>query len=250
MQLIVDNLAVNYRMQGKGKPVLLIHGWGDSLTTYNDMSSGLAKKYQTVALDLPGFGGSQLPKEVWGLDEYCEFISHFLHKLEIIKPYAIIGHSNGGALAIRGLATGRLSADKLVLLAAAGVRNTHKLKKAATKAVAKTGKAAAFWLPNEQKQRLRLKLYGTIGSDMMVVPLLQETFKKTVSQDVQDDAAKLTLPTLLIFADNDPAIPLDDGKLYHSLIKGSKLAVLKGDDHFIHHDQKEMVERLVGEFLQ
>ena len=138
----------------------------------------------------------------------------------------------------------------MILLAAAGVRNTYKTRKAATKVIAKVGKAVTFWFPLEQKQKLRVKLYGTIGSDMMAVPALQETFKKTVSQDVQADAARLNLRCLLIFEDNDPAIPIKDGQIYHELIKGSELIVLPGNDHFIHHDQPEKVEKLIKEFLK
>ena len=250
MQIIVDDLAVNYRLNGDGRIILLLHGWGDSLFTFDNLSKSLAVNNRVIALDLPGFGGSEAPKTVWGLDDYCNFLKHFLEKLGLGMPYAIIGHSNGGALAIRGLATKTLKAERLVLLAAAGVRDTHKVKKAATKAVAKVGKATSFWLPNQQRQKLRLKLYGTIGSDLMVMPKLQETFKKTVSQDVQADAARLNLKCLLIYADHDPAIPIEDGRIYNRLIKESNLVILTGNDHFIHHDQPEKIESLIKDFLK
>ncbi len=250
MQIIVDDLAVNYRLSGKGKTVVLLHGWADNLHTFDDLSKRLSDNYQVLAVDLPGFGGTQPPKTVWGLDDYCQFLANFFIKLQIKLPYAIIGHSNGGALAIRGIASEIISSDKLILLASAGIRNTNKTKKTATKLVAKTGKAVVFWLPNQQKQKLRKRLYGTIGSDMLVVPQLQETFKKTVSQDVQNDASKLNIPVLLIFADKDPAIPIEDGRIYNQLIKDSTLKVINGSDHFIHHDQQELVESLIMEFLK
>ena len=75
-----------------------------------------------VAVDLPGFGGSEAPPAAWDLDDYAAFLEAFLRKLALDWPYAIIGHSNGGALAIRALSSGTLKADKLVLLAASGVR--------------------------------------------------------------------------------------------------------------------------------
>ncbi len=248
MKLVVDGLLTNYLIRGRGRVVILLHGWGDDGRTFAALITELNKDYQTVVLDLPGFGSSQAPNEVWDLDAYVNFLAHFLTKLNL-NTYAIIGHSNGGALAIRGLATGKLKADKLVLLAAAGIRNRHGLKKFGTKVIAKTGKAATFWLPGEYRQKLRKRLYGTIGSDLLVVPHLEETFKKTVRQDVQKDALALKLPTLLIFADRDPAIPLADGELYHALIKTSNLKVLKGNDHFVHHDQPATVINLIKEFL-
>ncbi len=248
MQIIVDDLLVTYEQNGKGKLLLLLHGWADDHKTFDYLLSSLSKKYQVMALDLPGFGDSQSPNEVWNLDNYTRFIAAFLMKLKL-NPYAIIGHSNGGALAIRGLSDGVLKADKLVLLASAGIRNTNKTKRLVTKIVAKVGKISTFWLPKLTRQQLRRKLYGTIGSDMLVAPHLQETFKLTVSQDLQDDASKLNLPTLLINADRDPAIPISDAKLFNKLIKGSKLVVLESTSHFIHQEKNAEVVKIIEDFL-
>ncbi len=248
MNLIVDDLLINYELMGKGKAVLLLHGWGDSARTFKALAQDLSKSYLIISLDLPGFGHSEAPKTVWNLDNYAVFLDHFLSKLAI-QPYAVIGHSNGGALAIRAIAISKLKASKLVLLAASGIRNKHGLKRIGLKIVAKTGKAATLWLPSGYRQRLRQRLYGTIGSDLLVVPSLQETFKQTVRQDVQADAAKLSIPTLLIFADQDPAIPLADGRTYNQLIKKSDLKIMHSANHFVHHDQPEQVLTLIKEFL-
>ena len=248
MQVIIDNLAVTYELTGTGKTVLLLHGWGDNLTTFSQLISSLSGQYRLLAPDLPGFGGSQAPKEPWSLDNYANFVGALLAKLEF-QAYAIIGHSNGGALAIHGLSQGVLKTDKLVLLASAGIRNSQPAKRLVTKVIAKVGKVTTIWLPNVVRQRLRRKLYGTIGSDMLVVPELSETFKRTVRQDVQTDASKLTLPTLIINSDKDPAIPLADGKRFHDLIKGSKFEVLHGASHFIHQEQTDEVAKLIRDFL-
>ncbi|HSW37502.1 MAG TPA: alpha/beta hydrolase [Candidatus Saccharimonadales bacterium] len=250
MQVIVEQLLTHYDLKGEGKLVLLLHGWGDNLHSFDDLKAKLSRQYQVVVLDLPGFGNSQPPLKVWGLDDYAKFVRQFLEKLGLPQPYAIIGHSNGGALAIRALATEELKAKRLVLIAASGIRNTQRFKKLSLKIVAKTGKATTFWLPGRYRQVLRKKLYGTIGSDMLVAPNLQETFKKTVRQDVRADAAKLKLPTLLIYGDQDQAVPLQDGQIYHRLIKGSELKVVEGAGHFAHHDQPEVVAKAIEEFLK
>jgi pimeloyl-ACP methyl ester carboxylesterase len=249
MQVIVDNLVTAYGQEGSGKLLLMLHGWGDNHNTFK-LLGGLLDAYTKLALDLPGFGSSQAPPKAWNLDDYAEFLAHFLTKLGVEEDiYAVIGHSNGGALAIRALSLGKLKADKLILLASAGVRNNQPLKRMATRTVAKVGKSATFWLPKTTRQNLRQKLYGTIGSDMLVVPELAETFKLTVAQDVQTDAAKLQLPTLIINADRDPAIPLRDGERFHYLIKHSKLEILPGSSHFIHHEYAEPVSRQINQFL-
>jgi pimeloyl-ACP methyl ester carboxylesterase len=249
MKLIVDGLAVNYQMDGIGKTVLLLHGWGDDHTTFNDLIAELKKDFRVLALDLPGFGASESPKLAWNLDNYAIFLNHFLNKLAV-RTYAVVGHSNGGALAVRALANGRIKATKLVLIAASGIRNTNSARRFVIKLGAKIAKAATIWLPRSQRQKLRKKLYTTIGSDLLLKPELQETFKRTVRQDVQADAAKLNLPTLLIFGAQDSAIPLSDAKRYHELIKGSVLEIINTNDHFIHHAEASKVNRLIKDFLR
>jgi len=249
MQVIVDNLVINYQRSGSGKSVILLHGWGDNLHTFVSLNKELTKRFDIVAIDLPGFGGSETPKEIWGLDNYAELLADFIAKLELKDLYAVIGHSNGGALAIRATATKKIYPSKLVLLASSGIRNTKKTKRNLTALVVKGGKIVTLWLPKSTKKALRRSVYGSIGSDLLVMPGLEETFKRIVREDVQIDAEKLKLPVLLIFADRDPSVPLKDGRRYHELISNSKLEVLSSDDHFIHHDRAESVNELIEDFL-
>ena len=250
MQVIVDSLLTRYEAHGKGKPVLLLHGWGDSAAGLQKLQAALAKKYKVIALDLPGFGGTQAPDSVWGLDDYAYFVDHFLAKIDAASLKAIVGHSNGGAIAIRGMSRGWLSADKLVLLASAGVRGEYKGRVKALRLVTKAGKALTMPLPKAVKQKLRSKVYQTVGSDMLVAEHLQETFKKVVTDDVRVDALHLTLPALLIYGDKDESTPVRYGKMFNEAIKGSKMIVLPGAGHFVHTDEPEQVTKAILEFLK
>ena len=248
MQVIASDLMISYTRAGKGKSVVILHGWGDNSASWQKFVTELSKNYEVIVPDLPGFGGSQSPPAPWGLDEYAKLVATFMQKLKI-KPYAIIGHSNGGAIAIRGLSTQRLSASKLVLLSSAGIRGEYKGRNKMLRMITKTGKLLSSPLPKATKQRLRVKVYKTVGSDMLVAEHLQETFKKVVSDDVRTDAGRLKLPTLLIYGDKDTQTPLSYGRTYHELIKGSELEVLQGIDHFVQLNAAPMILKLVKGFL-
>jgi pimeloyl-ACP methyl ester carboxylesterase len=250
MQVIVDSLLTHYEVHGKGKVVLLLHGWAGSAQGFHKLQAELAKKYKVVALDLPGFGGSQPPDGAWGLDDYAYFVNNFLAKIEIGKLHGLLGHSNGGAIAIRGMARGWLSADKLLLLASAGIRGEYKGRIKAIRMITKAGKALTTPLPKAVKQKLRTKVYKTVGSDMLVAEHLQETFKKVVTDDVRADATHLALPTLLIYGDKDDSSPLSYAKILQEAIKGSKLEVVPGAGHFVYDDQPEAVLKSVKDFLK
>jgi pimeloyl-ACP methyl ester carboxylesterase len=249
MQVVVDSLLTHYEVQGKGKAVLLIHGWGDTAAGMADLQKALAKKYKVLAVDLPGFGGTEAPKDVWGLDEYALFIRNFLQKIEQKKLSAIIAHSNGGAIALRGLSKDWLAADKLVLLASAGIRGEYKGRIKAIRLITKAGKALTMPLPKRIKDHLRKKVYKTVGSDMLVAEHLQETFKKVVTDDVREDAAKVLAPTLLIYGEQDEATPVRYGELYHQLIAVSTLEILPGAGHFVHRARAPEVHKAIEGFL-
>lgn len=248
-QVVVDSLLTKYSTSGKGKTILLLHGWGDSSSGSADIQERLSKKYKVIALDLPGFGGTQAPKSDWNLSDYAHFVGNFLEKISE-KTYAIVGHSNGGAIAIRGLASGDLKSEKLVLMASAGIRGTDKNRNNVLRLVAKTGKALTMPLPRAVKNRLRRKVYSTMGSDMLVAEHMQGTFKKIVADDVRSDASKLGLPTLLIYGGNDQDTPAWYGETYNKLIKDSRLVVLPEAGHFVHLEQPQAVAAEIEEFLK
>ncbi len=250
MNIIVDRLLTSYTLTGKGKLVLLLHGWGDSASGLAGLRDALSPRYQVLAVDLPGFGDTEAPGDVWDLDNYAQFIQALLKKLDLPQPYAVIGHSNGGALALRAISLKYLQPQKLVLLAASGVRTGNRLKRAVIKITAKTGKVATVGLSQRHRRALRKRLYGVAGSDMLIAPHLEETFKKTVRQDVQKDAKAIDIATLLVYAADDDAIPAADGERYHKLIANSQLEIIDHAGHFVHLDQPARVEHLIEGFLR
>lgn len=249
MQIVVRDLLINYVRTGKGKPVLLLHGWGDNSTGLSSITSQLSKDYDVIVPDLPGFGASQTPTETWGLDDYAKITAEIVNKLEV-TPYAVIGHSNGGAIAVRALSNKLLNPKKLVLLGSAGIRGEYKGRTKALRVVTKSGKLITSPLPVSIKKKLRKKVYSSIGSDMLVAENLQETFKKVVTDDVRDDARKITQLTLLIYGQDDTSTPPSYGEIFRDLIVRSKLVIIKDAGHFVHLDQAGQVNDTIQDFLK
>jgi pimeloyl-ACP methyl ester carboxylesterase len=250
MQIVVNSLMTQYSLSGNGKLLFVLHGWGDSSQGILQLVKALSTKYKVLSVDLPGFGKTDAPPFAWDLDDYATFIQSFITKLDLSQPYAVVGHSNGGALAIRAIGTGKLMPRRLVLLGASGIRNGNTAKRTSMMLLAKTGKASTFWLPLKQRSQLQKRLYGSAGSDMLVVPQLKETFKNIVKQDVQADARALKLPTLLVYGAKDTATPPQFGKIYQNQIAGSRLEILHDSGHFVHIDQPQETLNLIREFLE
>lgn len=244
MQVVVNGLLTNYLKTGQGKTVLLLHGWGDSSATFKQLANDLSQDYQLLIPDLPGFGGTQRPPEDWGLDEYAQFVGHFLKKIDV-NPYAVAGHSNGGAIAIEATANKLIDPKKLILLASAGIR----MPKQALKLTARVGKAVTAPLPKHVKHKIKKRYYDAIGSEALDLPELEPVFRKVVGQDVQASAKKIKLPTLIIYGSDDEAAPPIYGDIFHEAIKDSKLELIDGPGHFIHQEEPERVAGFIRGFL-
>ncbi len=249
MQIIVNNLVVSYQRVGTGPVALLLHGWADTYHTFDALVDKLSGQYTVVRLDLAGFGGSQPPEGSWNLSDYANFVRDVLQKIAIMPNdiTLLIGHSNGGAIAINATSKGILKPKKLILIASSGIREDS-VRKTAIGAIAKVGKVATLVLPKKYKLSIRNKFYNKVGSDFLIAEHMQGTFLKIVSEDVRHDAEKLSVPTCLIYGELDMSTPPVYGQLLQQSIEGSVLNVVQNADHFVHQSYTEEVYKLIREF--
>jgi pimeloyl-ACP methyl ester carboxylesterase len=249
MKIIVQNLAVEYRDEGAGKTILLLHGWQDSLHTFDALTNFLSQTNRIIRLDLPGFGQSEIPKKTWDLDDYVELVKGFIQKLNL-PIEALIGHSFGGRIAIKGAATQKLQPNKIVLINSAGIAKNKTLRNYILKVGAKIigwttyVPPLVFW-----REQLRKKIYKFLGSDYLNAGAMQETFLKIIGEDLSASAPKIVTPTLLIWGENDTETPLSEGQRLTKLIPDSKLQIIKEAGHFVHQEKTQKVAELIQKFL-
>ena len=92
----VGDLTLAYRELGSGPPVLLLHGWPTSSFLWRDVMPAIARANRVLALDLPGFGGSDKPAAAsYDFAFFEDAIDGFLDSLGI-GEVAIAGHDLGG----------------------------------------------------------------------------------------------------------------------------------------------------------
>jgi pimeloyl-ACP methyl ester carboxylesterase len=249
MKVLVDGLMTTYQRVGSGPTILLLHGWGDSMDTYSALVRDFQESYTLLAVDLPGFGGTETPKVTFNLELYAKFVASFLLKIGDPELFAVIGHSNGGAIAIKALSSKILKSKKLVLLASSGVRNSYSPSNKLKRMIFKLLKIPAMLLPSSMQKKIKKKVYEKIGSDLFVAEQLQDTFKQIITEDVTDDATKISQQTLLLYGTNDKATPVSYGRLFNEKISGSELVVIQGAEHFLHHTNSKEVLVLIRSFL-
>jgi pimeloyl-ACP methyl ester carboxylesterase len=244
----VGGLRTRYLRRGSGPPVLVLHGWGASVETVFPIVTGLEAAATVYALDLPGFGQSALPPQPWGVEAYQAFVASFMDALGIERA-SIVGHSNGGRIAIRMASTEPRRIAKLVLVDSAGIRPKRTLRWYRRVAMAKAGKYAARLLggPGE---RLRDRLVGRAGSaDYLAAGAMRPTLVRLVNSDLREHLSQIGAPTLLIWGSQDADTPLSAARLMEQLIPDAGLVVFEGAGHYSYLDQPARFSTVVSHFL-
>lgn len=245
----IDDIKINYRVNGHGKNIILLHGWGACINSFRPVYEYLEKHFCTYTLDLPGFGESSEPKEPWGVPEYADIVCKFIDQLKIENPI-LVGHSNGGRISIY-IASHR-KINKVILVDSAGVIPKRSLKYYLKVYSYKTVKNI-FKLPvlNKYSEKVLTSFKKKSGSEdyRNSSGVMQKTMVKLVNTDLTPLMPKMTSSTLLIWGDKDTATPVSDGQLMEKLIPDAGLVVLKNAGHFSYLDKFNEFIIIVANFL-
>lgn len=227
-----NNTTVNINIMGAGAPVMLLHGWGCSNEIFRDIQQVLSQSYTTYNFDFPGFGASDEPDTVWGIEEYTRMVEQFVKDNDIEKP-SLIGHSFGGRVSI--VYASRNDVERVVLVDAAGIKPKRPLKYYWKVYTFKTLKwLCNTFLPKEKAQAIiDRRRRGAGSSDYSnASPMMRAILSKVVNEDLTHLLPKITAPTLLFWGDMDTATPLSDAKTMERLIPDAGLVVAHRTGHF------------------
>ncbi|GFN36285.1 alpha/beta fold hydrolase [Tepidimicrobium xylanilyticum] len=247
----IDGIKINYICEGQGKDILVLHGWGANISTVLPIINLLKPYFRVYAVDLPGFGESDKPKEVFGSEDYARILKEFIDKMGV-KKIVLIGHSFGGKLSILlGIKYPEII-DKIVLINSAGLVPKRGLKYYIKVYGFKTLKflynIIFFWANKEEK---REKFYKRFGSTdyREADGIMRKILVRVVNEDFKEILKEIKSPTLLIWGDKDTATPLYMGKIMESQIPDSGLVILEGAGHYSYLDDFNRFAIILKAFL-
>lgn len=245
----IDGTNVYYEIAGKGKQVLLLHGWGVDMSSFSPLIDFLQKDYKVIAFDFPGFGKSDPPKTTWDVGSYSAFLASFIKQTGLART-DIIAHSFGARVAIKLAVDQPDMINKLILVNGAGIKPRRTFKYHFKTFLAKTVKIASKILGNPDN-KLKEKIYHYIGSsDFQNAGPMRNTFIKVISENLQSSLKRIMAPTLLIWGENDKDTPIYMGKIMEKEIRDAGLVILKNAGHYSYLDQFRQFCIVINNFLQ
>lgn len=247
----LEGLNLHYTDSGKGdKAVILMHGWGCNHTTLASIERvALSCGYRVINVDFPGFGSSEEPSDVWGVEQYTRQIEALVKDLDVAPPI-MLGHSFGGRVGI--LYASRNPVEKLILVDAAGIKPRRTLKYYRKVYTFKAVKRIMYLFLGKEKaeQRLDARRAKAGSSDYAnASPMMRRILSKVVNEDLSDRLSSINAPTLLIWGENDTATPLADAKKMEKLIPDAGLVSFPGCGHYSFLDNPGQFAAVLRSFL-
>jgi pimeloyl-ACP methyl ester carboxylesterase len=249
-EIIVKNLKINYKIFGSGRPFLILHGWGSSSERWEKVSEMLSKiGLMVIVPDLPGFGKSQEPDSAWSLDNYVEWLLEYAQKIpELQNGFYLLGHSFGGAVAVKFSIKYAQKVRKLFLISAAAIRKKT-IKKQVLGRISKFFKLFSFF-PFYGLAKKSFYRYVVRGDDYLKSRgVMKETFLKAISEDLSAHLNFIRIPTVIIWGDNDEATLVQDAYFINKKIENSKLIILPNGKHSLHLELPEILSQKIIENL-
>ena len=270
--------TIRYTVQGQGKPVLLIHGFGASIGHWQKNIPVLAEKgYRVFAIDLLGFGGSDKPALDYTLELWQEQLAAFW-QAHINEPTIFVGNSIGGLLSLMMLADHPdLCAGGILLNCAGGLNHRPNELNLPLRLVMGgfTKLVSSPWLGEfifnriRQKSRIRQTLYQVYCDREAVTEQLvemlyqpsadsgaQKVFASVLTAPAGPHPAsllpKIQQPLLVLWGENDPWTPIAGSTLYQEKAKSddkTEFYPISQAGHCPHDEKPEMVNSLMLDWL-
>ncbi len=251
--------------------VLLIHGIMSDSTTWTRAADLLAERgYRVLAPDLLGHGESDKPTDGYQLEDFAASLVALLTELGA-TGVTVVGHSFGGAVAMQLAHDQPELVRRLVLVSAGGLgRRVHPVLRAATlpgahnlvRMVVNSRTAALYRRPRLHRSlRLSPDVVTTLSraGRGLASPDGRTAFFQTVRGAISPfgqrgsllelDYVRLDLPTLIIWSERDPVLPVEHAYETHAHLRNSTLEVFPGASHQPHHHSAERFVRVLSDFI-
>ncbi len=242
----VDGVGLHIIEAGSGPAALLIHGLGGNTFSFRETLPALAPRFRVVAVDLAGFGYSERDSaRDHSLDAHAALLAKLIEQ-EGMAPALLLGHSNGGAIAMRLAARRPELVERLVLVASTEPNRMRrggplrKLLLQPLRPLVSLGQLLAAPLS-------RLVLRGMVHDRSFVTPAVRAGYDRPrqirgssdaywrlfadSAHDAPIDLQTLHVPTLLLWGKQDRVVPLSTGERLLERIPDARLEVIDRAGH-------------------
>ena len=260
--LSLNGRKIHYRDEGEGPTIVLIHGTGASLHTWEDWTQDLIKDYRVIRLDLPAYGlTGQDPQKRYSSKDYVDLLDAFLTELKVDK-FHLAGNSLGGLVSWLYASYYPEKIEKLVLLDPSGFpfKSTPMVIKMAKIPV--LNNFIRYVTPRSFIEKNIKEVYydhslikdSTIDRyyDLTLFEGNRTAFIDRAyieREDYRDRLSLISAPTLILWGENDNWIPVSDAARFKAAIKNAQVVIMPKTGHVPMEERPQESLAVVTAFL-
>ena len=262
--LDIDGVRIHFVESGQGEAVVLIHGLGASTHSFRHTIPVLAQHFRVIALDLKGFGYSARPAEGdYSLTAHADLVGQVMDQIGVARA-TVLGHSMGGAVAMRLALRAPERVSRLVLVDSATDREMGAGATASKLLRPLMPLGALLFLHRRSLRRLLLSTavhdpahWTPETLDAHFYPTRMKGHLRALgallAQRGRDEPltpAQLHQPTLILWGEHDRWLPLSRGEELAGLIPNARLLPVPSAGHLPLEEQPEFCNRALVAFLR
>jgi pimeloyl-ACP methyl ester carboxylesterase len=268
--LVTEQGIIHYEAHGRGRPVLLLHGWLNSWALWRNTIEVLGKDFRMYALDFFGFGesGSQSAtgSSNFSVNNFVLMVSQFMDRMGIIRA-PLVGHSMGGTVSLNAAIRYPEKVVKVIVVGSPiqGSSLSPLLKMAAYRGWIGLGQTTPFAYQVFQRGFLPfLRVYShmlakdgrTLGemltadvSKLTALPFFESigTLRQT---DLRPRLREVQVPVLGIYGKRDNIVDPGQAKVLKQYLPSSRVEIFEGSKHFPMMDERERFHEMLRDFLK
>ena len=260
--MALNGIKIHYRDEGAGTPIVLIHGTGASLHTWEDWTKDLIEDYRVIRLDLPAYGlTGQDPQKRYSSKDYVDLLDTFLTKLKVEK-FHLAGNSLGGLISWLYASYHPEKVDNLVLLDPSGFpfKSTPMVIKMAKTPV--LNYFIRYVTPRSFIEKNIKEVYydhtlikaSTIDRyhDLIRFEGNREAFIDRAyieREDYRDRLSLIKATTLILWGENDAWIPVSDAPKFKAAIDNAQVVIMPKTGHVPMEERPKESLAIVAAFL-
>jgi pimeloyl-ACP methyl ester carboxylesterase len=266
-EMLIEGRKITYRIIGEGKPVVLLHGFGEDGEIWNNQIEVLKDQYQLIIPDIPGSGGSEMMEDM-SMEGLAETIKKILD-IEIFKPLPyggdskkiyLIGHSMGGYIALAYAEKYPEKLEGLGLFHSSAFADSEEKKITRQKGIEFIRQNGAFeflktTIPNlfssiTKEKNPALVQYLVDKSSNFSIAALVSYYEAMMERPDRTAVLKnANIPILLIFGEYDAAVPLTDSLKQCRIPEISYIHLLQKSGHMGMCEESEKSTQVIAKYL-
>jgi pimeloyl-ACP methyl ester carboxylesterase len=266
----VAGAPVNVIEMGEGDPVVFIHGLSGAWVNWLENLPHFAKSHRVIAMDLPGFGHSPMPREKISISGYGKIVDELLDTLGVERA-AIVGNSMGGFIGAEIAISFSTRVERLVLVSAAGLSIEHQRNEPVLKVLERLDNLLIFgggWAATRsdvlsRRPRMRRQMMGLVARhpDQLPAPLIAEQVRGSgkpgfvpaldalTDYPIRDRLSDIECPVLVVWGEKDRLVPVRDAHEFGRLIPNARVVVWPDTGHVAMFERPGAFNALVDGFL-